>query len=40
MKKEVKVFYAKLGLFDDSVVARIQLELVNCVLGAKLGYIR
>lgn len=29
MEKEVKVFYAKSGLFDDDVIARIQLELVD-----------
>ncbi|NSM56524.1 efflux RND transporter permease subunit [Wolbachia endosymbiont of Atemnus politus] len=29
MEKEVKIFYAKSGLFGDDVIARIQLELVD-----------
>ncbi|WCR57634.1 efflux RND transporter permease subunit [Wolbachia endosymbiont of Ctenocephalides felis wCfeJ] len=29
MKEEVKVFYAKSGLFGDNVIAQIQLELID-----------
>ncbi len=38
MEKEVKVFYAKSGLFDDDVIARIQLELMDWRFRRKARY--
>ncbi|MDM8335679.1 efflux RND transporter permease subunit [Wolbachia pipientis] len=35
VEKDVKVFYAKSGLFDDDVIAKIQLELVDWNLRRK-----